>query len=150
MSTLVKIKFQNHVPIKPAEYTLLQAKVHGVFMVSAASSDSFSCSSRYSAPSAANQVNVFTTVPEEVTGRVTPAPSRTRIASLRRPFFGAAATPRTMTFSNATTTADSEDVKTTVTIQMAFYITVTISLRNKATASPTAAMIPCISTANCS
>ena len=46
------------------------------------------------------------------------------------------------------TTADSsQDVKTTVTIQMAFYIAVTISPRNKAAAPLTAATIPCISTA---
>ena len=58
MSSLVKIKFQNHVPIKPAEYTLLQAKtvflwnqqsittqkcVHGI----PATLDSFSCFRRW-------------------------------------------------------------------------------------------------------
>ena len=146
---------------------------------------------------AANQEDVFTTVPEEPTRRITPALSLTRIA--KRPLFPAAATPRRTTFSNATTcmhgsdealypidqhiqycvctkiwgahkkkaswncitkkkatkkhchltTADFEDVKATVIKhwQMAFYITVTISLGNVATAFLTAALIPCISTA---
>ena len=134
----------------------------------------------------ANQVNVFTTVLQVVTPLVTPALSRTWIAT--RIWFSAAATPKRTTFNNATacmdqmmlyipltityaprsevathtknswncttknhchlTTADSsQDVKTTVTILMAFYITVAISPRNIAAAPCTAPMIACISTA---
>ena len=52
----------------------------------------------------ANQVNVFTTVLQVVTPLVTPALSRTRIAT--RPWLFAAATPKRTTFNNATTCMD--------------------------------------------